>query len=195
MTADRPATATLDELLRYEDEPPRARADRPGWRWAANSLVAAAAISGFVVFSARVMGIGLPYAVVFSVTLALLVLHRVVKEVAPRPPGRDVVPARDDDWRWAGPVGDGAAAAAARWETRLSWTESDPDRFGRTVAPMLAELVDERLRQRHGITRAGDPQRARELLGDPLWTFLATPVTRSLTPREFAALVAQMEEL
>jgi hypothetical protein len=141
------------------------------------------------------MGVGLPYPVTFSVTLALLVLRRIVRQVAPRLREPEVLPSREDDWQRAGSVADGAVAAAARWDTRLSWTESDPDRFGRTVAPMLAELVDERLRQRHGITRATDPQRARELLGDPLWTLLVTPVTRSLTPRELAALVAQMEAL
>lgn len=194
-SADRSATASIDELLRYDEEPTPRRPARPGWTWAATTLVSAAAISAFVVISARVMTIGLSYLVVFSVTLALLVLNRIVREVAPQPLADSPMALREDDWQRSTSVPDGAAAAAARWDTRLSWTQSDPERFGRTVAPILAELVDERLRQRHGLTRAADPERARELLGDPLWTFLATPVTRSLTPRELAALVAHMEAL
>ncbi|WP_460913745.1 hypothetical protein [Plantactinospora veratri] len=60
---------------------------------------------------------------------------------------------------------------------------------------MLAELVDELLRQRHGVTRASDPERARGLLGEPLWNFLDTPPKRTPAPRDLAAIVAQLEKL
>ncbi len=63
------------------------------------------------------------------------------------------------------------------------------------MQPLIADLVDERLRQRHGLTRDGDPERARALLGDPLWKLLEKPVKRTPAPRELAAIVAQLEKL
>ena len=36
---------------------------------------------------------------------------------------------------------------------------------------------------------------AQALLGNPLWTFLTTPVTRSPTPKQVAAVIQRMEEL
>jgi len=188
---------SLDELLRYEDEPPaRPPSPRAGWVWVATTVAYSVGLAGFIVLTARTLSIGLPFTVVFAVIFALLVLHRIVRAVAPQPFVTETVPpSGDDDAQRVRGAPDGAIAAAARWGTRLSWTQSDPERFARTVQPMLAELADERLRQRHGVTRASDPARARELLGDPLWTFLATPVTRSPTPREVAAFVAQLEAL
>lgn len=194
----RTRTASIDELLQYEEElaPAKDRASDSGWIWLGRTALAAAGISVLVVFGARLVEIGLPFPVVFAVTLALMVLRKVALDVAPVPFVRSQPPPlRDDDWQlnWQSP--DGAFAAASRWETRLSWTEADPPRFARNVQPLIIDLADERLRQKHGITRAGDPVRARELLGDPLWTFMTTPVTRSLTPRQIAALVAQVEAL
>ncbi|HEV7708461.1 MAG TPA: hypothetical protein VGP16_09735, partial [Asanoa sp.] len=65
----------------------------------------------------------------------------------------------------------------------------------RAVQRTLADLVDERLRQKHGLTRAGDPERARTLLGEQLWAFLATPPTRNLAPRDAAAYIQSLERL
>lgn len=195
MTADHTSRASIDELLRYDEEPAGVRTARQGWVWAAKTVLAAAAIAAFVVVSARVLTVGLSYPVVFSLTLALLMLNRIAGDLRPESFSAGSAAVRADQGPSAMSTPDGAVAAAARWETRLSWTQSDPERFGRTVAPFLIELVDERLRQRHGLTRASDPVRARELLGDPLWTFLAHPATRSLTPRELAAHIAHVEAL
>ena len=196
MTRDRADGGSLDDLLRYEEEPPH-REPRPqtGWTWVATTAAYSLALAGVVVFSARALGVGLPFAVVFSLTFALLALHRVVQAVAPGPHAAE--PERVASWEdpEIPSTPDGAIGPATRWDTRLSWTQSDPDRFARTVLPVLAEIADERLRQRHGVTRASDPARARELLGDPLWTFLSTPVTRSLTPRQLAAIVAHLEAI
>ena len=61
---------------------------------------------------------------------------------------------------------------------------------------MLAELTDERLRLRHGITRASDPRRARELLGEPLWQLLAEPGRRRAEgPRAVETYVDALERL
>jgi hypothetical protein len=61
--------------------------------------------------------------------------------------------------------------------------------------PVLAELTDERLRLRHGITRATDPRRARELLGDPLWAALHDRGRRTPKAREFETYVDVLERL
>jgi hypothetical protein len=118
-----------------------------------------------------------------------------VSEVAPPPlPGR---PARrgeeDADYRWAGT--DTLRAAVRRWERQLEWSQSDAEKFSRNVLPGLAELTDERLRLKHGITRSSDPRRARELLGDPLWDFLDTPDRRVPKPRELSTYVDALERI
>jgi hypothetical protein len=181
----------LEELLLVGEEPRRLRRRDTQWWWLAKIAIIAAVASAAIVICARVLAIGLPYALVFSGMLALLLLRRVLAGVTPVPlPGP-----RMDTFQAAPPPPDGMAAAAARWNTRLNWTESDPAAFSRSVLPALADIADERLRQRHGLTRASDPERARALLGDPLWTLLADPITRSLTPRQFAAVIAQLEAL
>jgi hypothetical protein len=82
-----------------------------------------------------------------------------------------------------------------RWEHRLSWSQSDPDAFSRNVLPVLAELTDERLRLRHGITRASDPRRARELIGEPMWALLSEPGRRAPKSRDLATYVDTLERL
>ena len=59
----------------------------------------------------------------------------------------------------------------------------------------LGDLVDERLRQRHGITRASDPRRARTLLGEHVWNLTSAPVARVPSPRDVHQLVQRMESL
>ncbi|MEK8108056.1 hypothetical protein NKG94_29450 [Micromonospora sp. M12] len=51
------------------------------------------------------------------------------------------------------------------------------------------------MRLKHGVTRESDPARARALLGDRLWTFLETPPRRTPSPRDLAAIVAELEKL
>jgi hypothetical protein len=85
--------------------------------------------------------------------------------------------------------------ALTRWDKRLNWSRRDPDRYAKMVRPRLAEIADERLRQRHGITRDGDPKRAREIMGENLWTFLVSSPARTPNPRELAAVVKDMEKL
>jgi hypothetical protein len=91
--------------------------------------------------------------------------------------------------------GDGMLEAIRRWDRRLDWGSSGPQRFGATAAVRLGDLADERLRLRHAITRATDPVRARTLLGDEVWTLLHGPVTRVPTPREIAAVASRLESM
>ncbi|BEL09835.1 hypothetical protein Q0Z83_080260 [Actinoplanes sichuanensis] len=93
------------------------------------------------------------------------------------------------------PTGDALRAAVRRWEQNLDRAHSDPDLYARNVLPVLAELADERLRLRHGFTRAGDPRRARELLGDDLWSALSEPGRRALKARDVETYLDAMERL
>ncbi|GAA1816271.1 hypothetical protein HC028_10200 [Planosporangium flavigriseum] len=139
-------------------------------------------------------GFKIPYILLFAMSFALLILWRALRVVeAPRlsvgAPPRPA--ARIDPTQ----VADGMQLALGRWETRLSWSEQDPQRFIADVRPRLADIADERLRQRHGVTRADDPWRARELMGERLWTFLFAPLASAPNPRELAAVVDDMEKL
>jgi hypothetical protein len=194
-----PGTTSIQELLRYEEEPlPEERRSRSTAGWAIKSTLYAAALAGVIVLMLRFFGVGLPYPLVFVALLALFALRRLVRLVAAPPPARAAMvrrqPADDDgSYHWA--PADGLRSAIGRWETRLEWGHDSVDRFARSIQPRLAEMVDERLRMRHGISRAADPAAARAVLGEPLWTFLTTPVTKPPPPREVAAVLARMEEL
>jgi hypothetical protein len=158
----------------------------------------AAAFAAVAVLGLRMLDVDLPIPLAYGGCLALLILRRVVAIVAapPQPRGRAA--------RAAATFGaiaeseaelDGLRAAVNRWETRLSWSESDRERFRTSVRPLIAELAAERLRQRHGVIMATDPQRARALLGDPLWTFLTTPSKRPPAQRDLAASISHLEKL
>lgn len=195
--AAREVHTRLDDLLRYENPEPRRRSNAFG-AWLAKACGYSALFSGLLWVALRAGGLSIPFLLLFAGALALFGLHRVAGQVAPPPPDEDPVrtAAQEEvDGALYWPLVDGLWAAVSRWDNRLEWTYRDPARFDSLVRPLVGELVDERLRQRHGITRASDPQRARVMLGDPLWTFLVTPVTRSPTPRDLAAIVAHLEAL
>jgi hypothetical protein len=90
---------------------------------------------------------------------------------------------------------DGLSRAVMRWETRLEWTSSERKRFAARVPGLVGELTDERLRQRHGITRASHPERAKDICGPALWAFIEGPVTRLPSPRELAVVVTELENV
>ena len=85
--------------------------------------------------------------------------------------------------------------AVRRWEQQLDWSHNDGERFSRIVLPALTELADERLRLRHGVSRASDPRRARELMGEPLWQVLHDPGRRPPKAREMSAVVDALEKI
>jgi hypothetical protein len=90
---------------------------------------------------------------------------------------------------------DGVVRAVQRWEARFTWTERDHARWASAVRPRLVDLVDERLRHRHGLTLRRDPARARAVIGDELWTFLHAPVRRGPSPRDMATIIAEIEKI
>jgi hypothetical protein len=81
-------------------------------------------------------------------------------------------------------------------EHRLSWGSVDPERFELRVRPQLVRLAEERLRQRHGVDRWRQPERARGIVGEPLWLLMTGPTTeRPPTPSQLSELVTQLERI
>jgi hypothetical protein len=186
----------------------------------AAALFWAALFAGLCAGAAYIVLLGLGYdisfALLFCAFLALVSLRRALRRIVPTklvvgappavqdavaptgPPVRPAAPGEPPPDEPAPPVGvaaDGLQLALSRWQSRLSWSQKEPDRFASTVRPRFADIADERLRQRHGITRTGDPRRARELMGERLWAFLYAPPARPPNPRELAAVVEDMERL
>lgn len=193
----REATASIDDLLGYDEEPgePRPRRTHLSAGWLLRVALAAAALTAVTVFGLRLVGFGVSAVGVFASFLALLLIRRLAAPLQPpstrRTARRRTARGQPLDWG-----GDDALRLAVRdWEKRLTWADTKRDGFGRIVLPPLRELADERLRQRHGITRAGDPDRARALLGERLWTLLEAPAGRPPTAAECAAIVSQLEKL
>ena len=180
--------SALNDLFSGDDEsegaPPRRGSALGGWIRAALAVAALTVVS---VVALRGGGVAVPLTALIAGWSAVLLLRRVAATVTPPPVrGRP-----HEDEAYAGEAEDGLRAAVKRWERRLS----APDRFQQVSRTMVTELVDERLRQRHGCTRSGDPQRARKLLGDPLWKFLDKPPRRHPTPKDYAALIAEVEKI
>jgi hypothetical protein len=177
-----------------DDEPrPRSRAG-----WIIRNLLLITIATVVTVAVLRSFRIQVSILLVVAAFVALRLLMLAVAEVAPpslpkRSGGRRNSADDDGLYSWGGT--DSLRAAVRRWEHRLSWSQSDPDAFSRNVLPVLAELTDERLRLRHGITRASDPRRARELIGEPMWALLSEPGRRAPKPRDLATYVDTLERL
>jgi hypothetical protein len=71
-----------------------------------------------------------------------------------------------------GASADGVLIAVAVWDRRLERARAAPRHAAALLVTHLGELADERLRQRHGLTRGSDPARARAILGDATWSVL-----------------------
>jgi hypothetical protein len=190
----------LDELFGFAEEPVAAERpvaeerspSRAGWLIRNLLLVAVATMVTVAVL--RIAGIRVSIMVIVAAFVALRLLMLAVAEVAPPPAGRASARRAVEEigeYRWTGT--DSLRAAVRRWEHRLDWAQSDAERFSRIVLPVLAELTDERLRLRHGITRASDPRRARDLIGEPLWAVLHQ--RRPPQPRELETYVTALERL
>lgn len=203
MSREEAAGGGLDALFQYADEQPAAApapppVKRPPSRagWIVRNILLVAAATTVTVAGMRMAGLSASLLVVVSAFVALRLLMLAVAAVAPPQVSRaDKRRAGEEpgEYRWAG--SDSLRTAVRRWELRLDWSQSDADRFSRNVLPVLGELTDERLRLRHGITRASDPLRARELLGEPLWQLLTDPGRRPPKRAELATHVDALERL
>jgi hypothetical protein len=187
---------TLDQLLGEVGEWVPETERRPRW-WIRDPFVAFMTALGIYVIM-RALSLTAPFAVLVAIVFTLMLLRRalLVVAVSPPPPAvySEVWGAVEDAGPRMAPV-DGVARAVERWEARFGWTERDASRFISAVRPRLYELVDERLRQRRGITMGEDPARARALIGEQLWTFLHARAARTPSAREMAAIVADMEKI
>ena len=65
----------------------------------------------------------------------------------------------------------------------------------RTLSPLLIDLVDHRLLTHHGVDRATDPDRARELLGPELSRLVDDPQTPPRSQGALTSLIARIENL
>ena len=119
--------------------------------------------------------------------LAVAACWRLVVAVSP-PPVVPVLPAR--------PVPDDGLIELTSLEHRLSWGSVDPDRFRERVRPVLVDLALERLRSRHGVDPATQPEDARRILGESLWQMVTgPPPSRCPTRPELTRLVDDMERI
>jgi hypothetical protein len=184
---------SLDDLLSHADEAtaPRPPAQRLA-AWVGKAVPGAAALGAALVLVLRLFGLDLSFPLAVAAFLALLALRRAVVALQP------VALRRTRAVREAAadpPAPDALALAVAGWQARLNWSRAGAGRFPRAVRPRLAEVIDERLRQRHGFTRTGDPVRARRVLGERLWSFLAGPADRIPPSRDLAELLADVEKI
>ena len=154
-------------------------------------VVVIAAATVVVTAGLRAVGLSISLLLLIALLTGLRLVIHAVSVVAPPPAPR----LRSRIGADAAPAVDALRAAVRRWEQNLDRAHSDPDLHARNVLPVLAELADERLRLRHGITRASDPRRARELLGDDLWSALSGPARRALKPRDVETYLDAMERL
>ncbi|QNE20903.1 hypothetical protein F1D05_27060 [Kribbella qitaiheensis] len=91
-----------------------------------------------------------------------------------------------------------------RTQFLATWVqESDRERragegsmtFTRRIRPMLLELTTSRLVHRHGIDPELEPDRARELLGDQVWTLITGTEARTASFAEIEQAVQTIEKL
>jgi len=155
------SNANLDDLLGEVEVPTPTR--RVG-RWALRGVVQTFVITLIVYTLARVIGLAPPFLLILSIAGGAVLVR--LAAVSVKPP-RGHRPTRLVATRPAEPPAraDGMLAAVRHWDRRLADTD-------RGLGVALGELADERLRQRHGLTRASDPARARALLGEPVWALL-----------------------
>ena len=194
----------LDDLFAMVAEPAVEEAPEPVEKspsrvlWVTRNLLLIAVATAVTVAVLRSVRLSVSIPVVAAAFVALRLLMLAVAEVAPPPvpkrsPTRHTIADDEGFYHWGGT--DSLRTAVRRWEQRLEWSQSDPESFSRNVLPVLAELTDERLRLRHGITRGSDPRRARELLGEPLWQALDNPGRRPPKARDLATYVETLERL
>lgn len=185
---------SLGDLLARDDA---YRSGRPP-RWT-TVLIRSAIVAAFgagVVYGLTILllEVGVPYLFSFAVFFALLITRELVTSMQPLPP--PAVPIRESDEAQAFELPDRPFVEVRRWENRLDWIIGDPERFTRVVLPAINEVVDERLRFVHSVSRENEPERAKEILGSRVWDFLHPQQAQgSPSPRELANIVKELENL
>ena len=195
---------SLDELLDSAYEEPEPEPGGSGsdglWRWLGKAVLwsTVLALPFWVFFHLATLDV--PYPLIAMVLFVARVLRSLLRWIDPRPlPDTLVRPSSElvSEDQIEAAARDGLELATSRWDNRLGWAKLQHDKaqFARSVQPRFIEIIDERLRIRHGIVRSADPPAARAVLGEHLWTFVTTPVPKNPTPREVAGLISLMENV
>ena len=97
---------------------------------------------------------------------------------------------------------DGLLRSVQGVDSELAIAQHSMREFDRTLRPRLERVMATRLRDSHGVRLEQRPERARDLVGEPVWRLLdpARPkeIARSMpgpTQAELAALVDRLEAL
>lgn len=84
----------------------------------------------------------------------------------------------------------------------VTWATVSQRHFDHGIRTRLAQLLDTRLAQRHSVTVAAQPERARELAGDDLWPLIdpARPLSEDsnapgVSLAKLTRIVTRLEEL
>jgi hypothetical protein len=185
----------LEDLFRFEDRlssmPEEAGRN---WRWWAVGVTVLLTV--VVDFIAHFAGYAPPLLLILAVCAGAVAVRLLLLTV-PEPTWRrvgDLVhhPVEGSlitPGGWTGNT-DGMLDAIRRWDRRLEWGATSPQRYAYTVAPRLGELADQWLREQHGLTRASDPAKARALLGEPMWATLHPAAGTAPTARQLARVLA-----
>jgi hypothetical protein len=167
----------LEDLFRFDERLSPMPVEEPSphkWLW--NGLGGTFIVTVIVLMLLRVIGFSAPFLLVLLVSAGAVAVRMLVRAVSERRWRRvgDLVRGVTgtrliSPGGWSLGSDDGMLQAIRRWDRRIEWGATNPARYAHTVAPQLAELVDDRLRQRHGLTRASEPARARAMLGESAW--------------------------
>ena len=191
----------LEDLFRFDERLSPMPTEQPSPnRWLWRGVGATFVVSVVVLMILRVIGFAPPLLLVLLVSagaVAIRMLVRTVSERRWRSLGDLVRNASGSSLispgGWSLGSDDGMLQAIRRWDRRLEWGATNPARYAHTVEPQLGELADQWLRQRHGLTRASDPARARAMLGEPAWATLHPAAGTSPSTRDIFETLQRLE--
>jgi hypothetical protein len=190
----------LDDLFRFDERlslmPSERRSPYRSLWWAITAVVA---MTTLVLLAARFEGYEPSPVLVLFICAGIVAIGMITRSVSERHWRRASELVREvSGSRLIAPSGwsesdDGMLEAIRRWDRRLEWGSTSPERFAHAMAPRLRELVDGRLRQRYGLTMASDPAGARALLGEQAWAALHAPEGRMASPDQIDQALRRLE--
>lgn len=77
----------------------------------------------------------------------------------------------------------------------LDFARTGTRHFEYGVRPILVDLVDDRVRRHHGVDRRRDPEQARAIMGEDLWSLVTTEQQESPGPDRLRKWVTAIERL
>jgi hypothetical protein len=187
----------IDDLFEADEPvaPEETGGGLPSVIWPALGTTLVLALIGELLF--RLLGFAPPLLLVVAVAAGIAAIRSALGAVREPLIGRlgELVRARPPGDPRVGRRADGMRDAIRRWTRRLEWGSTGPQRYSNAVAPHLAELADQRLRQQYGLTMASDPARARAVLGEAAWAVLNPRPGATLDHRQVVQTVAALMKL